>query len=199
MWFAERRVTPTMGYTLDAFEQTEWSSRGEGPFPGKVKTNYNMFHLCLYVRLCGCFLLDWVGGSRKLLMDSLIVVKDFSKESMQRQGWTEQLPKNRGQSMKYGQRFPSGKDEDVVFKKDGDTCFLERVRSVIVPFLHGLTEDLPWKKKKTVVNPPPLSIFHVQLQVSTWLSELLVLRPGSLLPSLLCYPTGYCKGSSSLF
>lgn len=144
-----------MGHTLDAFEQIQWSSR-EGQFPGKAKTNCNFFHLCLYVQLYGYFLLGCGGGgySRKLLVASLIAEKDFqmtdyAKAGMSRTSTQKQRPINEAWPT-----FPSGKDPDRLWKKDGHACFLESVWSV---------------NEKTAAKRLPLAVFHIHLQVSTWL------------------------------
>lgn len=60
LWFVERRVTPRMGYSLEAF------GRGKLGETAKEKPNSQdrprqityFFHFCLHGQLYGCFLLD---------------------------------------------------------------------------------------------------------------------------------------------
>lgn len=97
-----------------------------------------------------------VGGgySRKLLVASLIAEKDFqmtdyAKAGMSRTSTQKQRPINEAWPT-----FPSGKDPDRLWKKDGHACFLESVWSV---------------NEKTAAKRLPLAVFHIHLQVSTWL------------------------------
>lgn len=126
------------------------------PISRKGQDKLQLFSSLLICSIVWLFLAWlWGGGySRKLLVASLIAEKnfqmtDYAKAGMSRTSTQKQRPINEAWPT-----FPSGKDPDRLWKKDGHACFLESVWSV---------------NEKTAVKRLPLAVFHIHLQVSTWL------------------------------